>query len=144
GLVVGCYAGGELIATPFVGGIADRLGRRPVLLVSTCGVGCGFILLYLVQGAFAVFAAFIVIGLFESVLHPTASTVIADVVPAEARRESFAARRVMSSAGLGANLAINFTNAYNNYGSSLMPRIPSLTTVDLQLRYHTRENAGFL
>ncbi len=99
GLLLGCYAGGELLATPFVGGIADRVGRRPVLLISTCGVGFGFVLLYLVHGAFAVAAALIVIGVFESVLHPTASTVIADVVPAEARRESFAARRVMSSAG---------------------------------------------
>src|SRR6201996_1198396 len=113
GLLLGCYAGGELLATPFVGGIADRVGRRPVLLISTCGVGCGFILLYLVQGAFAVAAALILIGVFESVLHPTASTVIADVVPAESRRESFAARRVMSSAGgmvgpaLGALLALH-------------------------------------
>jgi len=113
GLLLGCYAGGELLATPFVGGIADKVGRRPVLLVSTCGVGCGFILLYLVQGAFAVAAALIVIGVFESVLHPTASAVMADVVPAETLREHFAARRVMSSAGgmvgpaLGALLALH-------------------------------------
>jgi MFS family permease len=113
GLLLGCYAGGELLATPFVGGIADRVGRRPVLLISTCGVGCGFVLLYMVHGAFAVAASLIVIGVFESVLHPTASTVIADVVPAETRREHFAARRVMSSAGgmagpaLGALLALH-------------------------------------
>jgi DHA1 family tetracycline resistance protein-like MFS transporter len=113
GLLLGCYAGGELLATPFVGGIADRVGRRPVLLVSTCGVGFGFLLLYLVHGAAAVAAALIIIGVFESVLHPTASTVIADVVPAETRREHFAARRVMSSAGsmagpaLGAFLALH-------------------------------------
>ncbi len=60
-----------------------------------------------------VVVALIVIGVFESVLHPTASTVIADVVPAETRRESFAARRVMASAGgmagpaLGALLALH-------------------------------------
>jgi hypothetical protein len=99
GLLLGCYAGGEPLATPFVGGIADKVGRRPVLLVSTYGVGFGFLLLYLVHGAAAVAAALIIIGVFESVLHPTASTVIADVVPAETRREHFAARRVMSNAG---------------------------------------------
>src|SRR6204780_369551 len=85
GLLLGCYAGGELLATPFVGGIADRVGRRPVLLASTTGVGFGFLLLFMVHGAFAIAAALIVIGVFESVLHPTASTVIADVVPAETR-----------------------------------------------------------
>jgi MFS transporter, DHA1 family, tetracycline resistance protein len=112
GLLLACYAGGELLATPFVGGIADRVGRRPVLLVSTFGVGFGFLLLYLVHGAIAVAAALIVIGVFESVLHPTAATVIADVVPGEARREHFALTRVMSNAGsmvgpaLGAVLAL--------------------------------------
>jgi MFS transporter, DHA1 family, tetracycline resistance protein len=112
GLLLGCYAGGELLATPFVGGIADRVGRRPVLLVSTFGVGLGFLLLYLVHGAIAVAAALIVIGVFESVLHPTAATVIADVVPGETRREHFALNRVMSNAGsmvgpaLGAILAL--------------------------------------
>jgi DHA1 family tetracycline resistance protein-like MFS transporter len=116
GLLLGCYAGGELLATPFVGGIADRVGRRPVLLVSTCGVGCGFVLLYMVHGAFAIAASLIIIGVFESVLHPTASTVIADVVPAEARREHFAARRVMSNAGSTAGPALGALLALHSLG----------------------------
>jgi outer membrane receptor protein involved in Fe transport len=45
--------------------------------------------------------------------------------------------------GLGANLAVNFTNAYDNPGSTLAPRIDSLTTVDLRLRYQTSDDAGF-
>ena len=116
GLLLGCYAGGELLATPFVGGIADRVGRRPVLLVSTCGVGFGFLLLYLVHGAVAAAAALIIIGVFESVLHPTASTVIADVVPAETRREHFAARRVMSNAGSMAGPALGALLALHSLG----------------------------
>jgi len=113
GLLLGCYAAGELLATPFLGGIADRIGRRPVLLVSTCGVGLGFLLLFRVHGALAAAAALLAIGVFESVLHPTAATVIADVVPAETRREHFAVNRVMSNAGsmagpaLGAVLALH-------------------------------------
>jgi DHA1 family tetracycline resistance protein-like MFS transporter len=116
GLLLGCYAGGELLATPFVGGIADRVGRRPVLLVSTCGIGFGFLLLYLVHGAAAVAAALIIIGVFESVLHPTASTVIADVVPVETRREHFAARRVMSNAGSMAGPALGALLALHSLG----------------------------
>jgi outer membrane receptor protein involved in Fe transport len=46
--------------------------------------------------------------------------------------------------GLGANLAVNFTNAYDNPGSALLQRVDSLTTVDLQLRYHTADDSGFL
>jgi DHA1 family tetracycline resistance protein-like MFS transporter len=112
GLLLGCYAGGELLATPFVGGIADRVGRRPVLLISSAGVGCGFVLLYLTHGIVMAALSLLVIGMFESVLHPTAATVIADVVPAETRRKHFALTRVMSNAGatigpaLGALLAL--------------------------------------
>ncbi len=112
GLLLGCYAGGELLATPFVGGIADRVGRRPVLLVSSAGVGAGFMLLYLTKGVVAAALSLIVIGIFESVLHPTAATVIADVVPAETLRKHFSLTRVMSNAGrtvgpaLGAVLAL--------------------------------------
>jgi MFS transporter, DHA1 family, tetracycline resistance protein len=116
GLLLGCYAGGELLATPFVGGIADRVGRRPVLLVSTCGVGCGFLLLYLVHGAVAVAVALITIGVFESVLHPTASTVMADVVPAAALRAHFAARRVISNAGSVAGPALGALLALQSLG----------------------------
>jgi MFS transporter, DHA1 family, tetracycline resistance protein len=99
GLLLGCYAGGELLATPFVGGIADRVGRRPVLLISSAGVGTGFMLLYLTRGVVAAAFSLIVIGMFESVLHPTAATVIADVIPAQARRTHFALTRVLSNIG---------------------------------------------
>ena len=111
GLLLGCYAGGELLATPFVGGIADRLGRRPVLLVSTMGVGLGFVLLHVTHGVLAAASTLVLIGVFESVLHPTAATVIADVVPADQARQSFALARVASSTGrlvgpaIGAGLA---------------------------------------
>jgi predicted MFS family arabinose efflux permease len=53
---------------------------------------------------------------FESVLHPTASTVIADVVPAETRREHFAARRVMSNAGSMAGPALGALLALHSLG----------------------------
>jgi len=45
--------------------------------------------------------------------------------------------------GLGANLAVNFTNGYDNPGSTVLPHIDSLTTVDLQLHYRTRPDVGF-
>jgi DHA1 family tetracycline resistance protein-like MFS transporter len=99
GLLLGCYAGGELLATPFVGGIADRMGRRPVLLASTTGIGIGFMLLFFAQGGIATAISLLVIGIFESVLHPTAATVITDVVPQDERRNHFAMTRVMSNAG---------------------------------------------
>ncbi len=116
GVLLGCYAAGELLAMPFLGGIADRVGRRPVLLVSTSGVGLGFVLLFLVHGALAAAAALLTIGAFESVLHPTAAAVIADVVPSEARRQHFAVNRVMSNAGSMAGPALGAILALHSLG----------------------------
>lgn len=99
GLLFGCYAGGELLAAPFIGGIADRVGRRPVLIISATGVGAGFIALFFAHGVFAAAAVLIVIGLFESVLHPTIYTVVADATPAAEHRRQFSVMRVCSGAG---------------------------------------------
>jgi MFS transporter, DHA1 family, tetracycline resistance protein len=116
GVLLGCYAAGELLATPLVGGIADRVGRRPVLLVSVTGVGLGFLLLFAIHGALAVAAALIATGAFESVLHPTAAAVIADVVPADKRREAFALNRAMSNAGAMAGPALGAILALQSLG----------------------------
>jgi MFS family permease len=106
GVLFGCYAGGELLATPLLGGIADRLGRRPVLMASTLGVGSGFLLLSFCHGVVATAAVLLLIGVFESVLHPTAFTVIGDVVPQEETRHHFAIARVLSSTGRALGPAI--------------------------------------
>jgi MFS family permease len=106
GVLFGCYAGGELLATPLLGGIADRLGRRPVLLASTAGVGVGFLLLSFCHGVVATAAVLLMIGVFESVLHPTAFTVIGDVVPQDKTRHHFAVARVLSSVGRAIGPAI--------------------------------------
>ncbi|TIO47212.1 MAG: MFS transporter [Mesorhizobium sp.] len=99
GLLFGCYAGGELVAAPLVGGIADRIGRRPVLIVSSIGVGCGFIALFFVHGVAATAIVLVLTGMCESVLHPTILTAIADVTEPSAHPRWFSMARVSSGAG---------------------------------------------
>lgn len=117
GLLLACYAGGELLATPFLGGIADRMGRRPVLLCSTLGVGGGFLLLAHAHGVVLVALSLLAIGVSECALHPTISTVIADVAPPGQLRMRFASARIASGVGhvagpaLGAGLALVSLNA---------------------------------
>lgn len=62
--------------------------------------------------------------------------------PLKLRFRATAAWNQHEDFGLGANLAVNFTNAYGNPGSTLLPRIDSLTTVDLQLHYSTPPDVG--
>lgn len=99
GLLLACYAGGELLAAPFLGGIADRFGRRPVLLASTLGIGLGFLLLYFARGVPAAAASLLVIGIFECAFHPTAAAVIADVSPGENLKRRYALMRMANNTG---------------------------------------------
>jgi MFS family permease len=112
GLLFGCYAGGELLATPLMGGIADRVGRRPVLICSSLGVGLGFVGLYFTHGVVAAAIVLVLTGMCESVLHPTIATVIAETTPQADHRRWFSMVRVASSVGrvlgpaVGAGLAL--------------------------------------
>jgi DHA1 family tetracycline resistance protein-like MFS transporter len=45
GLLVASYAAAQLIGAPLLGRLSDRLGRRPVLLLSVAGTFAGFLLL---------------------------------------------------------------------------------------------------
>ncbi len=45
GLLVASYAAAQLIGAPLLGRLSDRLGRRPVLLISVAGTFVGFLLL---------------------------------------------------------------------------------------------------
>lgn len=99
GLLFGCYAGGELLAAPLIGGIADRIGRRPVLIASSLGVGVGFLALFFVHGVVVTAIVLLLTGICESVLHPTILTTIADVTQPSAHPRWFSLARVSSSAG---------------------------------------------
>jgi len=64
GLLVASYAAGQLIGAPLLGRLSDRIGRRPVLIISVIGTGIGFLLLgfadpigHLLAGIFAPQAA---------------------------------------------------------------------------------------
>jgi MFS transporter, DHA1 family, tetracycline resistance protein len=99
GLLFGCYASGELIAAPLIGGIADRIGRRPVLIASSLGVGVGIAALFFVHGIVLTAIVLLLTGICESVLHPTIMTVIADMTPPPSHRRWFSLARVSSDAG---------------------------------------------
>lgn len=117
GALFGCYAGGELLATPLIGGIADRKGRRPVLLCSTLGVGIGFALLYLSQGVLQAACVLLLIGVCESVLHPTIATVIADTVADDRTGSYFALARTLSNLGRAAGPAVGAILVVHSLGS---------------------------
>jgi multidrug resistance protein len=89
GLLVSAYALCQLIAGPPLGHLSDRVGRRPVLLISQIGTCIGFIILGLAQSLWLVFVARIIDGLTAGNLT-VAQAYIADVTDEKNRAKSFA------------------------------------------------------
>src|SRR5207244_1988253 len=88
GLLVSTYALCQLIAGPPLGHLSDRIGRRPVLLVSQVGTCIGFLILAYAHTLWLVFLARIIDGLTAGNLT-VAQAYIADVTDVENRTKSF-------------------------------------------------------
>ena len=89
GIAVASYATMQFFFSPIVGGLSDRFGRRPVLLMSLIAYAIDMFLLAIVE----TLPWFIVIraaaGIFASTFS-TAGAYIADITPPEARGQRFA------------------------------------------------------
>jgi DHA1 family tetracycline resistance protein-like MFS transporter len=89
GLLVSTYALCQLIAGPILGRMSDRVGRRPLLLVSQVGTLIGFLILAYAHSLWVVFLSRVIDGLTAGNLS-LAQAYISDVTKPEERAKSFA------------------------------------------------------
>ncbi len=89
GAIVSTYAVCQLIAGPILGQLSDRVGRRPILLVSQGGTLAGFLLLAFSTQLWMVFLARALDGATAGNLT-IAQAYISDVTRPEERTKSFA------------------------------------------------------
>lgn len=85
GLLFVAQALGEIVGGLGGGLLADRLGGRQVLLVSTLGMAAGYGALAFVSAPAVAIGVIFVAGLFEAAYHPTALALVGDLT-AEAER----------------------------------------------------------
>ena len=89
GALVSIYAVCQLIAGPYLGRLSDKVGRRPVLLVSQVGTLIGFLVLLFANQVWLVFVSRMIDGITAGNLT-IAQAYISDVTSAENRAKSFA------------------------------------------------------
>jgi multidrug resistance protein len=87
GFLVGIYSAMQFIFAPVLGKISDRVGRRPVLLVSLMGTVIGFALMGLAGSLTWLFIARIVDGISGGNIS-TAQAYIADITGPEERSKA--------------------------------------------------------
>lgn len=88
GVLVASYAVAQLIGAPILGGLSDRVGRKPVLMASLIGTSVGFLLFGLAGSLWLLFVARSLDGLTGGNVS-VAQAYIADVSAPEKRARNF-------------------------------------------------------
>ena len=88
GLLSLTFAAAQFLASPVLGAWSDRVGRRPVLLLSVLGTGLGYFLFGAAHTLWLLFLARLIDG-FTGGNVSTAQAYIADVSPIEDRAKNF-------------------------------------------------------
>lgn len=88
------------------GSAADVLGRRPVILISLGGAALSSAGIGFSDRLPMLIAALILFGLFSSAFGPAGRALVADIVPAAHRAESFALLRVAYNVGFAIGPAL--------------------------------------
>lgn len=88
-LVIGvAYAAMQFIFSPVVGGLSDRFGRRPVLLLSLFGLGIDYLIMYAAPSLAWLIIGRCVSGMFGA-SYSTAMAYIADISTPENKTRNF-------------------------------------------------------
>lgn len=99
GLLFVAQAAGELSGGLAGGMLADRLGARSILLVSTIGMALAYGSLAVVGAPVLAIVVIYLAGLFEAAYHPTALALVGDLTPVEDRSHAYGLMRMASNLG---------------------------------------------
>ncbi|MBI5132075.1 MAG: TCR/Tet family MFS transporter [Rhodopseudomonas palustris] len=116
----------QFVASPVLGGLSDRFGRRRVILLSNLGLGLDYILMALAPSLSWLFIGRVISGITSASIS-TSFAYIADVTPAEQRAAVFG--KVGAAFGLG----FIFGPAIGGLLGGVDPRLPFWVAAGLSL-----------
>lgn len=120
------YAVMQFLFSSVLGGLSDKYGRRPVLLISLLGLGIDYIFLALAPTIFWLFIGRMIAGI-SGASFTTASAYIADISAPEKRAQNFGMIGV--AFGLGFILGPLIGGIFSGFGT----RVPFLIAAGLSL-----------
>jgi len=116
----------QFFASPVLGALSDRFGRRPVILLSNFGLGLDYVLMALAPSLIWLFIGRMISGVTSASIS-TSFAYIADVTPAEKRAAVFG--KIGAAFGLG----FIFGPAIGGLLGGYDPRLPFWVAAGLSL-----------
>jgi DHA1 family tetracycline resistance protein-like MFS transporter len=107
----------QFVSMPVMGGLSDRFGRRPVILLSNVGLGLDYVLMALAPNLRWLFVGRVISGVTAASIS-TAMAYIADVTPPENRAKSY------GLVGMAFGLGFIIGPALGGVLGSIDPRLP--------------------
>lgn len=126
GLLTFTYALMQFICSPIIGGLSDKYGRRPILLLSLLGLGIDYILMSMAPTIGWLFVGRIIAGMFGA-SFTTATAYIADISTPEKRAQNFG--MVGAAFGLGFIIGPVLGGLFSHWG----PRVPFMVAAGFSL-----------
>lgn len=120
------YAIMSFIFSPILGGLSDRFGRRPILLISLLGLGLDYVFLAFAPTIFWLFIGRIIAGVCGA-SFTTASAYIADVSTHENRAKNFG--MIGAAFGLGFIIGPLLGSLFGSMG----PRAPFMAAAGFSI-----------
>jgi MFS transporter, DHA1 family, tetracycline resistance protein len=116
----------QFLFMPVLGSLSDRLGRRPIILLSNFGLGLDYVLMALAPNIRWLFLGRVISGITAASVS-TAGAYIADVTPAEQRAAKFG----LLGAAFGAGFVVG--PALGGVLGDISPRLPFWVAAGLSL-----------
>ncbi|MBH2000399.1 MAG: TCR/Tet family MFS transporter, partial [Sphingomonadaceae bacterium] len=88
GLFIALWAGMQFLCSPVIGSLSDRFGRRPVILVSVCGLALDYVLMALAPNLWWLALGRILAGITSS-SFTSVFAYMADITPPEGRAKGY-------------------------------------------------------
>ncbi|ASS77245.1 tetracycline resistance MFS efflux pump [Tumebacillus algifaecis] len=99
GLLMASYSVMQFLFAPMWGGISDRIGRKPVILIGISGLALSFFLFAVSDQLWMLFVSRILAGFLSSANMPTVMAYVADITSPENRGKGMG--MIGASVGLG-------------------------------------------